>query len=186
MPAFLRSELPPLASTRHHWIVLLRRPHPILAVALLVMLIAAIVTPSPMAYLFAAVILAMALLRLQTWRAERVILTHARIVRVSGVPETTSSESSLKLERVSGAVLVQTVLGKILGYGDIEIDAPGRTDIRTLHTIARPHEFYLQLRRVVFGGGADPDEGDDPAGFDTSPLPALPLPSMQRPPRRRR
>ncbi|MGI8759896.1 MAG: hypothetical protein ACR2LF_01035 [Jatrophihabitantaceae bacterium] len=176
MPAFLRSELPLLASTRHHWIVLLRRPHPVLAGALLVMLLAALLAPVPMAYVLLATVVAIGLLRWQTWRAERMILTRTRIVRVRGVPETTSTEASVRLARISGAVLVQTVLGKILDYGSIEIDAPGRTDLRTLSTIAHPHEFYLQLRRVVFGTDAGTDGWEDPAGFDTSPLPVLPQP----------
>jgi Bacterial PH domain len=185
VPALLPSELPVRARTRHHWIVLLRPPHKLLALALLVLLIAAVVQPSPMAYLFGAVMAGLAFLRWQTWQAETVILTGKRIIRVQGVPETTSSEASLRVDRISGARLVETVPGKILGYGTIELEAPGdHPDVRRLRKIAEPREFYLQLRSVVFGEGLRPDPDDDPRSHVTEPLPLLP-PARDRFGRRR-
>ncbi|MDT4922574.1 MAG: hypothetical protein QOG01_287 [Pseudonocardiales bacterium] len=155
--------------------MLLRPPHKFLALALLVMLIAAAAQPKPMAYVFGAAVAALAFLRWQTWQAESVILTGKRIIRVQGVPETTSSEASLRVDRISGARLVETVPGKLLGYGTIELEAPGdHPDVRRLKKIARPREFYLQLRTVVFGEGARPDPDDDPGEFVTEPLPFLP------------
>ena len=47
MPALLPSELPVLASTRHHWVVLLRRPHPVMLAALGVLALAAALQPDP-------------------------------------------------------------------------------------------------------------------------------------------
>jgi hypothetical protein len=175
LPALLPSELPVRARTRHHWIVLFRPPHKLLGVALLVLLVAAVVQPNPMAWLLALVVVALGFVRCQTWAAEWVILTGKRIIRVQGVAETTSTEASLRIDRVSGARLVQTVPGKILGYGTIELEAPGdHPDVRRLHRIARPQDFYLAVRRVVFGepGYADPD--DDPGEYVTAPLPFLP------------
>jgi hypothetical protein len=175
MPAFLPSELPVLGRVRHHWITLFRLPHPVLGVALLLLFLMAWVDPDPMAFVFAALLGANIFLRWQTWRAESVILTRARVIRVRGVPETTSAESSLRLDRISGVVLEQTVLGKLLDYGSIELEAPGQhPDVRILTKIARPGPFYLQVRRVVFGEGADLDPDDRPQDFITAPLPRLP------------
>ncbi|HET8581675.1 MAG TPA: PH domain-containing protein [Jatrophihabitans sp.] len=177
MPALLPSELPVRARTRHHWIVLLRPPHKLLALALLVLLIAAIVAPNPMAWLLVLLLVGLAFLRWQTWRADWVILTGRRIMRIQGVPETTTSEASLRLDRISGARLVQSVPGKILNYGTIELEAPGdHPDVRRLKRIARPRRFYLALRQAVFGEqhGLDPD--DDPNGYITEPLPPVPPP----------
>jgi hypothetical protein len=99
------------------------------------------------------------------------------VIRVRGVPETTSSESSLRLDRISGVVLEQTVLGKLLDYGSIEIEAPGQhPDVRLLTKIARPHPFYLQVRRVVFGEAVELDPDERPQDFITAPLPRLPRP----------
>jgi hypothetical protein len=185
MPALLPSELPVLARVRHHWIVMFRRPHRVLTIALLVLFLATILRPFPWVFLFALVLGATAFVRWQTWHAESIILTRRRIIRISGVPETTSTEASLRLDRISGAVLEQTVWGKILNYGSIELEAPGQhPDVRKLKRIARPNPFYLEIRLVVFGKGSDrepedrrqieapPDEPTSDA--ITAPLPILP------------
>jgi hypothetical protein len=176
VPAYLQSELPILARSRHHWIILLRRPHIVLVVALLVLLIAAIIEPWPMAVLFILVLGAFAFLRWQTWRAEWVILTHRRIIRVRGIPETTTAEASLRIDRIAGAILEQTVLGKLLDYGTIELEAPGsHPDVRKLVNIAHPNEFYLQTRKLVFGNDIDLDPVDRPQNHITAPLPKPPV-----------
>lgn len=180
MPAFLPNELPVVARARHHWIVLLRKPSLILTIALVVLLLAAIFKPAPMAGLFAVVFGAAAFLRWQTWQAERIYVTRTRIVRLRGVPETTTTESSLRLDRISGAVLTQTVLGKVLNYGTIELEAPGNhPDFRRLVNVERPHEFYRRLRSVIFGDGVGIDPDDHPQEYETAPLP------RSQPPRHR-
>lgn len=174
MPALLPSELPVRCRTRHHWIVLLRPPHRLLAIALGVLLVTAVLAPQPMAWLLGGVLLAFAFLRWQTWQAEWVVLTGKRIIRVQGVPETTSSEASLRVDRVSGARVVQTVPGKILGYGTIELEAPGdHPGVRRLVKIKDPDLFYLQLRRVMFGEVTHSDPDDQPSDYITEPLPRL-------------
>ncbi|MDP9094153.1 MAG: PH domain-containing protein [Actinomycetota bacterium] len=165
------SELPVLARAQYHWIVLFRRPHTVLLIALLVSLVAAIFAPNPMAWIFLIVLCGAGYLRWQSWRAEWVILTRRRLIRVRGIPETTTSEASLRLDRISGVVLVQTVFGKILNYGSIELEAPGQhPDVRNLVNIARPNPFYLEVRRVVFGGGPGPEDGGIQE-YTTAPLP---------------
>jgi hypothetical protein len=181
------SELPVVARGRHHWVVLFRKPHLVLTVALLVLLAAAVFDPNPMAWLFLIVLSAAAYLRWQSWRAEWIIVTQRRIIRVRGIPETTSSEASLRLDRISGAVLVQTVTGKLLDYGSIELEAPGQhPDVRRLDFIANPQLFYSHLRRVIFDDNVRPDRARDsggPGDFVTAPLPPMqpPSPRDQRP-----
>lgn len=175
MPALLPSELPVRARTRHHWIVLLRPPHKLLTLALLVFLLAAAFQPNPMAWLLGLFLIAVGFVRVQTWQAERIILTSKRIIRVQGVPETTTSEASLRVDRISGARLVQTVPGKLFGYATIELEAPGdHPEVRRLVKIERPKVFYLELRRLVFGDGGGPDPDDEPSDYVTAPLPLLP------------
>lgn len=186
MPAFLPSELPVRARTRHHWIVLIRRPSRAAGIALLALLVVAYFWPNPMAWLLAAIVALVVLYRWHTWRAEWVILTGQRIIRVQGVPETTRTEASLRLDRISGARVVQTVPGKILGYASIELEAPGEhPDVRRLRRIGDPDRFYLALRQTIFGDGlpADPDDtGADDSGADavTEPLPVLPSAGADR------
>ncbi len=181
MPALLPSELPVLGRAQPHWIVLLRRPHTILSVALLVLLVAAVFAPQPMAWVFLLVFGCAAYLRWQSWRAEWVILTRKRIIRVRGIPETTSSEASLRLDRISGAVMEQTVLGKMLNYGSIELEAPGQhPDVRKLDKISDPHAFYLQIRRVLFDSDPRADRGG-PQEYITAPLPPADRDQGRRP-----
>ena len=172
MPALMRSELPEMARTRHHWIVLLRPPHRIAAIALLLLLVWGLFAHLVLLVLVLVVGTAL-FLRWRSWHAELIILTRKRIVRVQGVPETTSTEASLRIDRVSGARLVLTVPGKMLGYGTIELEAPGEhPDVRRLVKIAEPRRFYTRLRAVVFG---DLDAGpEDPPGHRTDPLPRIP------------
>lgn len=177
----LPSELPILARARKHWIVMFTLPNKYVSIALLVLFFAAVGKPDPMALLFTVVIATIGFLRWQTWRAEVILITRTRIIRVRGVPETTSSESSLRLDRISGVVLEQSVPGKILNYGSIVLEAPGQhPDVRFLKTIAQPQRFYLQLRRAVFGEGIDLDPDDRPQEFITAPLPRLPEPPPRR------
>lgn len=159
---------------------MLRRPDRVLAIVLLVLLVAAVAQPNPFGVLFVLTLAGAVFLRWQTWRAETIILTRSRIIRVRGVPETTSSESSLRLDRISGVVLEQTVLGKLLDYGSIELEAPGQhPDVRQLVKIARPHPFYLQVRQVVFAEGVDLDPDERRQDFITAPLPTV---RARRPP----
>ena len=179
MPALLPSELPVRARTRHHWIVMFRLPHWLLLIAFLLLFLMAYISPKSMGWVLVLVLLGFAFLRWQTWQAEWVILTNKRLIRVQGVPETTTSEASLRLDRISGARMIQTVPGKILGYATIDLEAPGdHPDVRRLSRIAHPHWFFMELRRAVFGEPSPPDPNDDPRGysadFDTEPLPYLP------------
>jgi hypothetical protein len=175
LPALLPSELPVRARVRHHWIVLIRPTSRLGGIALLVLLVTAIIWPNPMAWVLGVIVVLVGFLRWHTWRAEWVILTGQRIIRLQGVPETTSSEASLRLDRISGARVIQTVPGKIFRYATIELEAPGEhPDVRRLRRIANPNAFYLELRRLVFGDGSAADPNYDPDEQITRPLPLVP------------
>jgi hypothetical protein len=191
VPAFLPNELPIQGRVRHHWIILLRHPHKVLGIALLIMLALLVLGPDPWLWLFILLLTIGIVMtfRVREWRAEQIILTQTRILRVRGLPETTATESSLRLDRISGAVVEQSVLGKFLGYASIELEAAGsHPDFRHLRNIEQPDRFYLQLRHIIFGEGtkAPPWTGDDdgryPDEFETTPLPS----TGERPVRRGR
>lgn len=178
MPPLMRSELPILATARHHWVVLFRLPPRVAGLALLALFVWGLFQPAMLIVLL-VVLTAALILRERTWNAERIILTRKRIIRVQGVPETTSSEASLRIDRVSGARLIQTVPGKMFGYGTIELEAPGdHPDVRKLVRIARPNAFYAELRALVFGEPHPPDPDEDLRGrHSTTPIPRLGPPS---------
>lgn len=172
MPKLLPSETK-LAETRHHKIVWLRPPHKWTLIALGVSVVIFLFAKGFAVLVFLAIVVPSAWIRGASWNAERVILTNKRIIRVRGIPETTSAEASLRIDRVSGMRLVETVPGKILGYGHIELEAPGdHPDVRRLLMIPNPMPFYLTLRRLVFDDD-HPDPDDVPGEYVTAPLPDL-------------
>lgn len=183
MPPLMRSELPVVTSTRHHPIVLFRLPGKWPALGLLALVIWALITPSMWFVVLVLVAVAM-LFRWQTWAAERIILTRKRIIRVQGVPETTTSEAFLRVDRIAGMRIVQSVPGKVLDYATIELEAPGNhPDVRHLVKIWHPHSFYRDLRHLIFSEPRpDPDDvGTHSLPEDaTAPLPRINAPSLRK------
>jgi hypothetical protein len=181
----MRSELPEVARTRHHWVVLFRLPRPLAGICLILLIAWAWVEPA-VSIVVIVIILAAAFLRWQTWRAEQMILTRKRIIRVQGVPETTRTEAFLRIDRISGIRMVQTVPGKLLDYATIELEAPGNhPDVRRMVKIWHPNEFYRELRELVFIEAQrhpDPDDIGAPEGnpdYTTQPLPRMDPPTLR-------
>jgi hypothetical protein len=175
MPALMNSELPEVMRTRHHWIVLLQPPQKPAALALLGLLVLSVLWPWPWGLILLVTVVVAMGIRVQTWQAEVIILTRKRVLRTQGVPETTVTEASLRVDRVSGVRLTQTVPGKLLGYGTIDLEAPGNhPEVRKLRRIAEPNRFYAQLRALVFGDDAPPDPDADADANSTQPIPVLP------------
>src|SRR5205823_3073328 len=145
---------------RQHWIVLLRPPRRLSAILLTVLFVAAWVRADRFTWVFVLIAAFLLALRWREWRAERVLLTGKRVIHVQGTVETTASETSLRVDRVSGVRYVETVLGKMLGFATIELQAPGdHPGISRLKRLGHPEAFYLELRDVVYGEDrADPDE----------------------------
>lgn len=181
MPPLMRSELPVVATTRHHPVVLFRPPGKWPALALLALMVWALFAPA-MWFVVVALLVLTVLFRWQTWNAERIILTRQRIIRVQGVPETTTSEAFLRIDRISGMRIVQTVPGKLLDYATIELEAPGNhPDVRRMAKIWHPHDFYRELRHLIFTERRpDPDEVGSVPEDATAPLPRLSGPAPRR------
>jgi hypothetical protein len=174
----LPTDYPVHAVARPHWIAILKLPHKATLVIAAVLLALAIADPYPWAWALGVAVAANAFYRWHVWQGERITLTNKRIIRKSGVAETDWSESSLRLDRISGVWVVQTVPGKMLGYANIEVEAPGSHPVtHSLRRIADPQHVYETLRWLVFGdpppGGGSPgaappvppDPDDDPAGY---------------------
>jgi uncharacterized membrane protein YdbT with pleckstrin-like domain len=183
MPALLPDEHE-LITVHQHPLVILRPPHRYVGWAFLVLLVVAIVDPNPFAWILAVIVVATLAWRWYNWRAERIILTTKRIIRLAGVPETTEIEAYLRVERISGVVLVQSFFGKLFGYGTIHLEAPGdHPTLRKLEMVAQVAAFYRRLRASNFGdrsGNVDPEFGSNlHQDYVTEELPPLP-PEPQR------
>lgn len=178
MPEFLRSELPVRATTRQHWIVMLRSVRRATLVTFGVLVLLAVLWPYPMLIALILVVAAFLLWRYLLWRNERIYLTGKRIVRMDGIPAISRHEAWLRVDRISGARFIESWLGAQLHYATIELEAPGdHPGVRHLIKVGRASPFYLAMRDTVFGEtwSPDPDESpvEQPVDYATEPLPRL-------------
>lgn len=177
MPAYLPSELPVRAKARQHLVMLfLRKPRRAYVILVLILALLTLTGHWYFIVIFLAAAGILGYLRWNVWHAERIILTGKRIIHVTGVIETTRAEASLRLDRVSGIRLIETVFGRWLGYATIEVEAPGdHPGLRRLFRMSRLGKFYLELRQVVFEEDGRPDPDDFPGEYITEPLPRIPV-----------
>jgi hypothetical protein len=93
------------------------------------------------------------------WEAEQYIITNRRVIQTEGIVNKKTSDSSL--EKVNDVVLTQSVMGRILGYGDLEIITGSDIGINLLKRLASPVKFktvMLDQKAVMH----DPDIFDKP------------------------
>ncbi|HKB27946.1 MAG TPA: PH domain-containing protein, partial [Candidatus Limnocylindrales bacterium] len=74
-----------------------------------------------------------------SWYAEDYMVTNRRVIKVEGVFRKRSADSSL--EKINDAVLEQSVLGRMLGYGDLEILTAAETSVDTYQMLAGAPQF---------------------------------------------
>jgi uncharacterized membrane protein YdbT with pleckstrin-like domain len=79
---------------------------------------------------------------LQWWAEEYLITTH-RVVQTEGLINKHTKDSSL--EKINDITLNQSVLGRILNYGDLEIITGSDVGINLLKRLAKPVEFKKTL-----------------------------------------
>lgn len=134
--------------TRKHWMVIAGTV--IVAAILSVIIIAAaviLITPSAGVSLLLLLLLIIPIGRLITtylnWWNEQYIVTTARIIQIKGLFNKHVIDSSL--EKVNDVVMDQSVLGRLLGYGDIEILTASEIGVNRLRQIANPIRFKTTM-----------------------------------------
>jgi hypothetical protein len=122
--------------TRQHWLATIvagRTPWAILIASLLLIALSLSMEAGTLRDLVGYLCLGLFLLALVwlaivywQWYVEDYIVTTRRVLKVDGILRKRSADSSL--EKINDAILEQSVLGRIFGYGDLEIltaaDAP--------------------------------------------------------------
>jgi uncharacterized membrane protein YdbT with pleckstrin-like domain len=142
--------------THQHWIVLLRSliANGFLCVLILVAVIALHILPLPSSVPFLGLFRLLPLvllvvpfarigLRALIWWNERYIITNRRVIQTEGVINKHVIDSSL--EKVNDVVLVQSVLGRMLGYGDVEILTASEIGVNRFERIAGPVRFKTEM-----------------------------------------
>ncbi len=79
-----------------------------------------------------------------SWRMNVYVLTNRRVIESTGVLSKRVSDSSL--EKLTDIVLKQSILGRMLGYGDIVVlTAAAGAGVNHLKQIRKPMEFKTQM-----------------------------------------
>lgn len=79
---------------------------------------------------------------LDFWNHEYV-LTSRRVIEVSGVLNKRSADSSL--EKINDAILVQTLIGRIFGFGDLEVLTASEAGISEFRMLIDPVKFKRKM-----------------------------------------
>lgn len=77
------------------------------------------------------------------WSAEQYLVTSHRVIQTEGIVNKRTVDSSL--EKVNDIVLTQSVLGRILGYGNLEILTGSDIGVNLLKRLADPVKFKTAL-----------------------------------------
>ncbi len=102
------------------------------------------------------------------WWNRQFIITSLRVIQISGVINKNLTDSSL--EKVNDVKLSQSVLGRIFGFGDVEILTASEIGVNLFHRIGNPVGFKTamvnakqELEQNVGGGGAVREREDVPS-----------------------
>ncbi len=82
-------------------------------------------------------------IRLLNWWNEQYIITNRRVIQTEGVINKHVIDSSL--EKVNDVVLNQSMLGRVLGYGDLEILTASEIGVNRFGHITHPVYFKTQM-----------------------------------------
>lgn len=148
-----------LFETRQHTIVIAR--HLFLYGILLALIVGASLAlwqgTSERAWLALLIVAVPVVLRLMlvlmNWWNERYIITNRRVVQIQGVINKQVTDSSL--EKVNDVVMEQSVLGRILDYGDIRIITGSDIGVNDLERIAGPRTFKRAMLDAKAGVSDD-------------------------------
>jgi uncharacterized membrane protein YdbT with pleckstrin-like domain len=127
--------------TRTHWMFLALTALIDALLTAVALVIGGIVFP-PLALLAILPVLHFAL-RLTDWYNEQFIVTNRRVMEVHGVVNKRVSDSSL--EKVNDVVLVQSVMGRLLNYGTVEIITGSDIGVNFFKNIAHPVRFKTEM-----------------------------------------
>jgi len=73
------------------------------------------------------------------WYSEDYLVTNRRVLKVEGILRKRSADSSL--EKINDAVLEQGIVGRMLGYGDLDIMTAAETSVDQYRMLAGAQQF---------------------------------------------
>jgi uncharacterized membrane protein YdbT with pleckstrin-like domain len=159
-----------LLVARQHWLVLLGEiaSELTISVFLTLMIVVIAIALNPLALLGLIILLApgLSLTRdLLIWLNRVFVITNRRVIQLSGFFSKNVVDSSL--EKVNDVMLQQSFLGRIFGYGDIEVLTASEMGVNKIRRIADPVRYKIALVNAkaqlegVTGGSAEKAAGSD-------------------------
>ena len=116
-----------------------------------------------------------------SWYNQDYVVTNRRVMKVEGILKKRSADSSL--EKINDAVLEQSVFGRMLGYGDLDILTANEQSVDRLRMLAQAQQFKRTmldqkhlLEQDVFQIPAPPLRATAPPAPEAAPPPAPPTP----------
>jgi membrane protein YdbS with pleckstrin-like domain len=83
------------------------------------------------------------------WWYDRFILTNKRVMVVSGI--FARNVAMMPLSRVTDMKYVQTFSGRLLGYGNFELESAGQDQaLRNIKNLPNPNELYLRIVEEMY------------------------------------
>jgi len=135
--------------TRQHWLVLAGEivSETVLSIAFIVLIaLVATLTVFPLAWaglLLLVFPLASLWRDVLIWSNRKFVVTTFRVIQLGGVLNKSVTDSSL--EKVNDVKLEQSMLGRMLGYGDIEILTASELGINKFDHLAQPVNFKTAM-----------------------------------------
>jgi hypothetical protein len=105
---------------------------------------------------------------LLSWRAEEYIITTRRVLKVEGLLDKKSGDSSL--DKINDAVLKQGILARILHYGDLEVLTANEEGIDRYEMLAHVVDFkkaMLNAKNTLDDGFRGPSVAPAPTAAQT-------------------
>ena len=94
------------------------------------------------------------------WSATYLVVTNERMMLVRGM--LTRTAAAMPLQKATGLTLQRTVAGRLLGYGTLIVDCPGRRQVfRKVRYLPYPEQLYLEISNLL--GREELDETAYPA-----------------------
>jgi hypothetical protein len=78
-----------------------------------------------------------------SWYAQDYVITNRRVMKVEGILKKRSADSSL--EKINDAVLEQSVFGRILGYGDLDILTANEQSVDRYRMLSQAQKFKITM-----------------------------------------
>ena len=131
----------------------------ILAFALLMMFIPSLKVTGAIAIIVALVPLAEVVRIVLDWLNERYIITNRRVMEVRGIINKNVRDSAL--EKVNDVELNQSIVGRVLGYGTVEVITGSDIGVNEFHRISNPVRFKREMLNAKEGyhrAGLDVDD----------------------------